>query len=46
MKKLLLSVLALMVATVIFSLDNNQELEDNAIDANLTSLEQKADLKV
>jgi hypothetical protein len=43
MKKLLLSVFALMFATLMFSLDNN-DIEEKAIDTNLSSVEQQLDL--
>ena len=44
MKKLLLSVAALMFATLMFSLDDKQEGKDTAASDNLSSVEQRADL--
>jgi hypothetical protein len=44
MKKLLLSVAALMVATLMFSLDDKQDVKEDVVKDNLISVEQRAEL--
>jgi len=44
MKKLLLSVAALMVATLMFSLDDKQDIQDSAANDNLTQVESRVEL--